>query len=163
MSEGIEWGLHCCLTLAWLGNSVPVPTSRLAAQFDLPPAYLNKCLQALVRARILISSPGARGGFRLARSPDNITLLDVVLAIEGPEDAFRCTEIRRCGAAANAPAREFQKPCGIASAMQRAELAWRRELAVQTVADMMAAAPRTAADRTRHWYGLSGSSGNGSP
>ncbi|MFI6284913.1 RrF2 family transcriptional regulator [Streptomyces sp. NPDC051018] len=158
MSEGVEWGLHCCLTLAWIGDDRPVPTARLAALFDLPQAYLNKRLQALVRAGILSSVPGARGGFLLARPPGKITFLDVVTAIEGPDDPFRCTEIRQRGAAgAEAPARDFRLPCGIATAMRRAELAWRRELAAQTIAHMVEATPETVAARVRrHYARLSG-------
>ncbi|MCI2419190.1 Rrf2 family transcriptional regulator [Saccharopolyspora sp. K220] len=152
MGEGVEWGLHCCLALAWLDE--PVPTARLAAQFDLPPAYLNKRLQALVKAEILTSTPGVRGGFRLARPPEKITLMDVVAALEGPEDAFRCAEIRQRGAGADAPTSEFRKRCGVDVAMRKAELAWRRELAAQTIADLMAAAPRRAADRVRRWHSV---------
>ena len=152
MSEGVEWGLHCCLTLAWLGDEEAVPTARLAAWFDLPPAYLNKQLQALVRAGILTSTPGARGGFRLARRPEQVTLMDVVAAVDGPDDVFRCTEVRQRGGGAGAPAGDFRLPCGIARAMRKAELAWRRELAAQTLADMMAAAPAAAAERTRRDY-----------
>jgi Rrf2 family protein len=129
-----------------------VSTARLAASFELPAAYLNKRLQALVRTGILSSTPGARGGFRLARPPERITLMDVVAAIEGTEDAFRCKEIRRQGAGAEASGREFGRPCGIATAMRRAELAWRRELAAQTVADVMTEVPASAADRTRRWF-----------
>lgn len=152
MSEIVEWGLHCALTLAWLEDEAPVSTADLAAMFELPPAYLNKGLQALVRAEVLVSSPGARGGFRLARHPREITLLDVVTAIEGPEPAFRCTEIRQRGAGRARPAQDFTRPCGIALAMQRAEIAWRQELKAQTLADLMTAAPRAAADQARCWY-----------
>jgi len=152
MGEGVEWALHCCLTLAWLGDSEAVPASKLAAAFDLPPAYLNKCLQSLVRAGILTSTAGAKGGFRLAKPAEVITLLDVVTAIEGPGAAFRCTEIRRRGAGAGVPPREYLRPCGIAAAMHRAEAAWRRELASQTIADMSATAPASAADRMRCWH-----------
>ncbi|MFH8404930.1 RrF2 family transcriptional regulator [Streptomyces sp. NPDC018019] len=152
MSEGVEWALHCCVTLVWLGDERPVSTARLAASFDLPPAYLNKRLQALVRAGILSSTPGARGGFRLAKPPERISLMDVVAAIEGTEDAFRCTEIRRRGAGAEAPDRDFRRPCGISTAMRRAELAWRRELAKQTLADVLAGTPGSAAERTRRWF-----------
>ncbi|WP_031071580.1 RrF2 family transcriptional regulator [Streptomyces sp. NRRL WC-3742] len=152
MGEGVEWGLHCCLTLAWLGDEHPVPTARLAAWFDLPPAYLTKRLQALVRAGILTSTPGAKGGFRLGRAPELITLMDVVAAIEGTEEAFRCTEIRQRTEGAAAAGGDFRLPCGVATAMRRAELAWRRELAAQTVADLMAAAPAGAAERTRRHY-----------
>ena len=63
--------------------------------------------------------------------------------------------VRRSAARVPAPrhrAREFGRPCGIATAMRRAELAWRRELAAQTVADVMAGVPASAADRTRRWF-----------
>ena len=137
MSEGVEWGLHCCITLAWLGDAAPVSTAKFAAEFGLAPAYLNKCLQALVRAGILTSTAGARGGFRLARRPDKVTLLDVVTAIEGNDEAFRCTEIRKRGIGACATAQAFTRPCAIAAAMRKAERAWRRELSAQTIADVM--------------------------
>ncbi|MFK8846652.1 RrF2 family transcriptional regulator [Streptomyces sp. Ac-502] len=152
MSEGVEWALHCCVTLASLGDARPVSTARLAASFDLPQAYLNKRLQALVRAGVLTSTPGARGGFRLARPPERISLMDVVAAIEGTDDAFRCTEIRRQGPGTGAPDRDFRRPCGISTAMRKAELAWRRELAKQTVADLLAGVPGPAAERTRRWF-----------
>ncbi|MGW7490103.1 RrF2 family transcriptional regulator [Streptomyces sp. NPDC054786] len=161
MSEGVEWSLHCCVALAGLEEGGPVSTARLAASFELPAAYLNKRLQALVRAGILSSTPGARGGFQLARPPERITLMDVVAAIEGTEDAFRCTEIRRRGAGAEASGgpggsggsgREFGRPCGISTAMRKAELAWRRELAAQTLAEVLAATPASAVERTRRWF-----------
>lgn len=152
MGEGVEWGLHCCLVLAWIGDDEALSTAKLAKWFELPPAYLNKRLQALVRAGVLTSTAGARGGFRLARPPEKITLMDVVSAIEGPEEAFRCSEIRQRGAGAEAPASEFRHACGISMAMRRAELAWRRELAARTLADLMAEAPPSAVARARRWH-----------
>jgi Rrf2 family protein len=151
MGEGVEWGLHCCVTLGWLADEAPVSIRKLAAWFGLPQEYLKKRLQALTRAGILASAPGARGGFALARPPERITLMDVVTAMEGPLDPFRCTEIRQRGAGGEGGGEEFAHPCGIAAAMRRAELAWRRELAAQTIADLMAASPQGAA-RTRRNY-----------
>jgi Rrf2 family protein len=154
MSDGVESALHTCLTLAWLGDDQPVPSARLAEVHDLGPAYLNKHLQALSRAGIVASSPGPAGGFRLARSPDRITLMDVVAAIEGSDDAFRCAEIRRRGLQAHLPDRQFRRPCAIATAMRTAELAWRKALAAQTLADVMATAERNSPggpERLRKW------------
>lgn len=156
MSEGVEWALHCCLTLAWLGDEAPVSTTSLAAAFDLPPHYLNKFLQALARAGIVTSRAGAKGGFCLAKRPNKITLLDVVTAIEGPEGSFRCTEIRRRGAGASAKAQEFRGPCGIAVAMGRADAAWRRELAAQTIADLVRVAPLAGEKRMQCWFAARG-------
>jgi Rrf2 family protein len=144
MSQGVEWALHVLLTFAWLDGDEPVPSAQLAAQHDLPVAYLNKQLQALVRAGVLESLPGARGGFRLARTPDAITLLDVVVAIDGPTDAFRCAEIRQRGMGEHMPRSAFVEPCAVHTSMRRAELVWRRELASQTVAHVRAEADRHA-------------------
>jgi len=152
MGEGVEWGLHCLLALAWLEDHAPVATGRLAEIFELPPEYLKKRLQPLVRAGILSSSPGARGGYALARRPEEITLMDVVAAVEGRDEASRCTEIRQRGSGRLAEASEFGEACGIAKAMRRAETAWRRELAAQTVADVMGMASGTAPARVRRFY-----------
>jgi Rrf2 family protein len=151
MGEGVEWGLHCCVTLGWLQDWEPVPTRRLAVWFDLPQEYLKKRLQPLARAGILGSSPGVRGGWSLARAPEDITVIEVVTALEGPLEAFRCTEIRRRGEGARDAGPEFDHLCGISTVMRRAELAWRRELAGQTIADLMAKAPDGVA-RTRRNY-----------
>ncbi|QES49248.1 transcriptional regulator [Streptomyces venezuelae] len=132
MSEGVEWALHSCINLAWSGPDRAVSAARLAAWHDLPAAYLNKQLQALARAGIVSSTPGPKGGFRLARPLDRISLMDVVAAVEGPDQAFRCAEIRQQGPGGG-PAASFTADCAIAHAMSRAELAWRRELAAQTL------------------------------
>lgn len=155
MSEGVEWAMHCCLTLAWLGDEKPIPAAKLAAGFELPSAYLNKQLQALVKAGIMTSTPGARGGFRLARPLEEITTMDVVAAIEGPAEAFQCTDIRRRGAGAERPDWQFRTPCAVSTAMRKAEMAWRRALAAQTLADVRAAADRhapQASEAIRRWY-----------
>ncbi|WP_305917390.1 RrF2 family transcriptional regulator [Nonomuraea turcica] len=135
MSEGVEWALHTCLNLAWVEDDYPVPAAALADYFKLPPAYLNKQLQALARSGIVSSTSGPRGGFQLARMPEDITVLDVVVAIEGSEEVFRCAEILR-----DAPDGEmeidYRSTCVISQVMRKAELAWRKELAGQTLADV---------------------------
>src|SRR5262245_42477747 len=99
ISEGVEWGLHCCTLLAVLPEGQTLPSARLAEYHELPPAYLAKHLQALSRAGIIESVQGAKGGYRLSRPAAEIPVLDVVLAIEGDEPAFQCAEIRQCGPA----------------------------------------------------------------
>ena len=71
--------------------------------------------------------PGRGGGYRLGRSAERITLLDVVEAVDGTDPFFRCTEIRKRGPA-RAPARAYAPVCAIAGTMARAEDAWRAEL-----------------------------------
>jgi Rrf2 family protein len=141
MSEGVEWALHSCLNLTWLPAGQMVPAGKLAEFYGLPAAYLNKQLQALARAGIVSSTPGPRGGFQLARSPEHITVLDVVIAIEGSDEAFRCEQLLKQGPGAD-PAVDYRQACLVSQAMRRADLAWRRELAAQTLADLKAEVER---------------------
>jgi Rrf2 family protein len=136
LSDGIEWSVHCCTVLGLLPDGVALPAARLAEFHGVPAAYLAKHLQALARAGIVTSAQGPRGGYRLARPAADISLLDIVVAVEGDEPAFRCTEIRQRGPAGTAPS-NVKIPCGIARAMWRAEDAWRASLREQTVADLL--------------------------
>jgi Rrf2 family protein len=136
MSDGIEWGAHCCVLLAVLPPGSSLPAARLAEYHGIPAAYLAKHLQALARAGIVETAKGPRGGYRLARDASAITLLDVVEAIDGAESAFRCTEIRRRGPTA-LPAREYRAMCGIHVAMHQADEVWRAELRTTSIADLV--------------------------
>jgi Rrf2 family protein len=156
MSQGVEWAVHVLLSLAWVNDDVPVSTAQFARGYDLPPAYLSKQLQALVRAGLLESVPGAKGGFRLVRPAGEISLMDVVTAIEGPEPAFVCTEIRQRGMGENSAATNPKTLCAVNAAMRRAEFAWRRSLAGQTITDVRMEAEDHApgiADVVRGAYG----------
>ena len=153
MNEGVEWAMHSCVNLSWLPGEA-VTAKRLAAFYDLPTAYLNKQLQALTRAGILSSVSGPKGGFQLARDPRNITLLDIVIAIDGADDAFRCAEILKAGPGAD-PKADYREICLVSQAMRAAELNYRRELAGQTIADIVARVEKqtpAAPDNTRHWF-----------
>src|SRR5438094_7493298 len=122
LTQGVEWALHCCSLLAAVPG-LTLPGKRLAEFHGVPEAYLAKHLQALARAGILESVPGARGGYRLARPPAGVTVLEVVEAIDGQDSTFRCTEIRQRGPARLSRAK-YAKPCGIRVVMDRADAAW---------------------------------------
>jgi Rrf2 family protein len=135
MGRGVEWALHGCVNMAWTPFGEAVNSARLAAFYSLPGAYLNKQFQSLVHAGILTSVSGPRGGFHLARRPENITVLDIVLALEGPDPAFRCEAV--LGNVPEAEGREnFARTCLISQTMRQAELAWRQALARQTIAGL---------------------------
>jgi Rrf2 family protein len=97
LNEGVEWAAHCAALLAALPEGATLPAVRLAEYHDIPGPYLAKSLQALTRAGIVESTTGRLGGYRLGRLASEISLLDIVQAIEGTETFFRCTEIRRRG------------------------------------------------------------------
>jgi Rrf2 family protein len=136
LSDGVEWGVHCAVVLGFVPGGAALPTARLAEYHGVPAAYLAKHLQAMSRAGIVEATHGPRGGYRLARPPAAISILEVVEAIDGHEPAFRCHEIRRRGPAA-VPAREYRVPCMIHAAMDRADEAWRAELRAVSIGDLM--------------------------
>jgi Rrf2 family protein len=155
LGEGVEWAIHCCTVLALVPPDAALPGGRLAEFHGVPAPYLAKSLQALTRAGITESTPGRKGGFRLARPAADISLLDVVQAIDGDEPAFTCTEIRRRGPARVA-ARQYVPVCSVAAAMYRADAAWRRELAAVSIADLVgdlaAIVPADAAVKAGAWF-----------
>jgi Rrf2 family protein len=147
LSDGVEWGVHCGVLLGFVAPDGALPTARLAEYHGVPAAYLAKHLQAMSRAGLLESVQGPKGGYRLARPAAEITVLEVVEAIDGAEPAFRCAEIRRRGPTAR-PAREYKGMCGVHAAMNRADAAWRAELRTVTLADLMVSAVEGAPQKS---------------
>ncbi|MEF0941959.1 RrF2 family transcriptional regulator [Rhizobium sp. BR 362] len=137
LGEGVEQAIHSVGMLAGLSEGSVLSAAAIAEYHGVSVSYLLKHLQALSGAGILDTVPGPKGGYRLARLPAEITLLDIVLAVEGPAPAFRCTEIRQRGPNP-LPGKYFAKPCGISAAMLAAERVYRAELAKTTIADILA-------------------------
>ena len=90
----------------------------------------------------------------MARPANEISVLDLVQAVDGDESMFRCTEIRKRGPSAVGSG-AYSPACGIAATMWRAEEAWKRELAGTSIADIAAQvlreAPRTALKKGGSW------------
>jgi Rrf2 family protein len=137
LSEGIEQAIHCMTMLSGVSEGGVLSAAALAEFHGVSMSYLLKHLQALSGAGMVSTVPGPKGGYRLAKRPKEITLLDIVLAVEGPAPAFRCAEIRQRGPNP-LPGRYFAKPCGINAAMLKAEKAYRAELAKVSIADILA-------------------------
>ena len=137
LGEGVEAAIHCAAMLAGVGGNGTMPGAALAEAFGLSPSYLLKHLNMMTASGILESVPGPSGGYRLARASERITLLDIVLAIEGREPAFRCGEIRQRGPV-KLDASAYVRPCGINVAMLKAERAYRAALAEAKLSDIVA-------------------------
>lgn len=136
MSEGVEWTTHACAILAALPEDRGLSATALAEFHTLAPAYMAKHMQALAKAGVVASIRGAGGGYRLARPASQISLWDIVEAIEGEEPAFRCSEIRQQGPCPT-PKADCKRPCQIAAAFNAAEAVWRAELKSVSLADII--------------------------
>lgn len=86
-------------TVVFLSRTPETKTSvsDIAVAMHIPKSFLAKLLQRLVRHHILLSSRGAQGGFQLARKPSQISLLDIMEAMQGPPGINVCAlDRKRC-------------------------------------------------------------------
>lgn len=84
LSRTASYAVQATLQLAQNPQSRPVPCSRLAAEGDMPERFLLQILRSLVTSGILRSTRGVEGGYSLMRPPEEISLLEIIEAIEGP-------------------------------------------------------------------------------
>jgi Rrf2 family protein len=78
-----EYAVRCVLFLASQGEGSLVNRKQIARAMDIPDQFLGKIAQQLSRAGVIEIVQGARGGLRLTRPPEQVTLLDVVEAVIG--------------------------------------------------------------------------------
>jgi Rrf2 family protein len=84
LSRTVAYAVRATLQLAKSESTTPVPCSRLAAEGEMPERFLLQILRNLVTHGILRSTRGVDGGYSLTRSPTEVSLLEVIEAIEGP-------------------------------------------------------------------------------
>jgi Rrf2 family protein len=85
-----DYAVRAVLYLAQQENAERAATSTIAKEQRIPPSFLAKIISQLSIAGLLHTSRGARGGVTLAREPKDITLLEVVEAIDGPIQLNEC-------------------------------------------------------------------------
>jgi Rrf2 family protein len=85
-----DYAVRAVLHLARVGSTERSATSMVAKEQNIPPSFLAKIISQLSIAGLLHTSRGARGGVTLAREPKDITLLEVIEAIDGPIQLNEC-------------------------------------------------------------------------
>lgn len=85
-----DYALRAMLYLAQLPQNQRAATSQIAEKQSIPPSFLAKIISQLSIAGLIHTSRGARGGVNLARQPEEITILEVVEAIDGPISLNEC-------------------------------------------------------------------------
>jgi Rrf2 family protein len=84
LSRTVGYALQAALQLAQADSGTPVPCSRLAAKGKMPERFLLQILRNLVAHGILQSTRGVEGGYALGLAPEDISVLQVIEAIDGP-------------------------------------------------------------------------------
>ena len=87
-----DYGLMAIHYIAIHEDAGSVSAKRIAEEFSIPPELLAKILQRLARERLIVSQNGPRGGYVLARRPIEITVGQVVRALEGPINIVECLD-----------------------------------------------------------------------
>ena len=98
-----DYATRAILYLARTEKGERVATYQVAKEQKIPPSFLAKIISQLSVVGLLNTSRGARGGITLARDPEQITLLEVVEAIDGPIQLNMCVE--------NKNACEYEENC----------------------------------------------------
>ncbi|MFB5660460.1 RrF2 family transcriptional regulator [Alteribacillus sp. HJP-4] len=90
-SKATNYALHTMVYLTISAGNQAVGVDQLAKVQHLSPTYLSKILTKLVKAGLIESTPGVKGGYRITKHSTDITFLDVIYAIEGKTSLFSCS------------------------------------------------------------------------
>lgn len=124
-----ETAIRALILLALKDEQSSLTPRAIAAALKTSPTYTSKVLSSLVKAGLLVSRKGARGGVQLARRPKEISLLDIVSAAQGPVLADYCQEV---------PDHRLRHTCAYHRAMAELHRAMVRVLSKWTLADLVA-------------------------
>jgi Rrf2 family protein len=94
LTRGTDYGIRGVLDLAMQPFEQVTLLHDIAERQDVPESYLAKIFQDLNKAGLVRSHRGAKGGFSLARAPADITLREVIEALQGPISLNRCLDVR---------------------------------------------------------------------
>ncbi len=92
-----RYGLRAMVDIAGNGADGAVSISSIAQRQNLSESYLEQLMSLLRRAGIIESVRGAGGGYRLARAPEEISVGDILRALEGDLNPVECSALLRAG------------------------------------------------------------------
>ena len=108
ITRAADYALRAIVYVASQGDKRCIPAAEVAGKQQIPAAYISKVLQALVRAKIVATVPGRKGGVKLLRLPREISVLDIIEAVDGAVTLNRCLmRSRQCPRDAFCPIHPF--------------------------------------------------------
>lgn len=128
-----EYGVLAAIDLAVHHGEGPVSAREVSERRGIPARFLEQLFVALRRAEIVTAVRGAKGGFVLARDPAEITVLNIVEALEGPLSSNVCDQEVGCAKSSS---------CAASSVWTRATAALRDVFGTTTLADLAASQSR---------------------
>jgi len=85
-----DYSFRVILALSREGENARLSTANIQKNMQIPASFLHRIIASLARKNIVKTFPGREGGVQLARSPEEITLLDIYEAVEGPVQLSVC-------------------------------------------------------------------------
>ncbi len=132
---GVEYAFHSLFYMVDLPPHKTIGIKDIATLNGIGETYLSKVFSKLRKAGIVRSVPGAKGGYELAKSPEEISFWDVIEAIEGSAHSFRCAELRKKNIFVDDPSVFSSScPCLIKVVIQDAEELMRDALRAKSLA-----------------------------
>ena len=139
LSKKADYALIAMKHLTLHSDAGAASAREIAEQYDIPIELMAKVLQRLVRGGLLASHHGTRGGYQLARMPTQISVADVIQAIDGPVSVTACsTEDSQCD--------QYAK-CNVRDPLWRVRERILTALGECTIAELAADPPPAAAPR----------------
>ena len=134
LSKRGEYGLRALQHLAARYGEGPVPNKELAERNNIPSRFLEQILLTLKHGQVVRSQKGPRGGYYLARPPEEITLAEVVRLLDGPLAPISCvseTAYEACGC-------PDMEACGLRRVMKEVRNTVAKIMERTTLADLVA-------------------------
>jgi FeS assembly SUF system regulator len=136
LSKTTDYGIVLLAELALDPSALPHNARELAEASDLPLPMVSKILKALAREGLLVSQRGSKGGYRLAREPEELTVSEMIRVLEGPVALTDC---------AIGPALcEHETMCAVREPWQLISRVVEKALADVTLADLVRGRPSPA-------------------
>ena len=139
VTAGVEYALHSLVFLVSEGDHVRQASAKEIAEFQsIPTDFIAKIFTRLQKADIVHSAEGVKGGFRLAKSAEEISVWDVVAAVDGEKPLFDCRNIRaKCIMFKGQPPKwATEGVCSIHAIMLEAETKMRAALKSHSLAEI---------------------------
>jgi Rrf2 family protein len=116
LSTRATYGVRAMLGIALAPSGRPMMVKDIADQQELPPAHLEQLMAQLKKANLIASTRGAHGGYTLTRPASEITLFEVVVALEGSLDMTDCPSggLGCCGHPESCAVQEVWAACSAA-------------------------------------------------
>jgi Rrf2 family protein len=131
LTKRTDYAIRACLYLASNVREGPASSRRIAEHMDIPERFLPRVLADLSEAGIVDARIGRNGGYRLQRSPDGLSILELIETVEGASRSNTCVLRQR--------ACDASRPCAFHPTWEEAQTAFTDVLATTTLTDLAAA------------------------